>query len=80
MYDESPKPMEVAAPAELEAPAVRRFRSCRWYASASGDVSEHCTNRDVLPFAGTAGFRAEAWCPDCAHYKARRITKKPADY
>lgn len=77
MYDDSSKPPEVAAPVEGESASVRRFRSCRWYAASSGDVSEHCTNRDVLPFAGTTGFRADAWCPDCTHYKARRITKKP---
>jgi hypothetical protein len=32
--------------------------------------------------AGTTGFDAEAWCPECAFYKVRRIPKKrsPDDY
>lgn len=80
MYDDSPKPVDVAPPPDAVPPAVRRFRGCRWYAAPSGEVAEHCTNRDVLPFAGTTGFRAEAWCPDCTHYKARRITKRPQEY
>jgi hypothetical protein len=32
--------------------------------------------------AGTNGFDPEAWCPDCAFYKVRRVPKKrsPEDY
>jgi hypothetical protein len=26
--------------------------------------------------AGTTGFDAEAWCPDCQFYKVRRVPKK----
>jgi len=26
--------------------------------------------------AGTAGFAAESWCVDCAHYKVRRNPRK----
>ena len=40
---------------------------------------------DVLPMAGTTGFSPEAWCGDCAYYKAKRVTRKreepaPQDY
>jgi hypothetical protein len=36
----------------------------------------------VKPYAGTTTFDAEAWCPDCTHYKVRRTPKKrePGDY
>ena len=39
-------------------------------------------HRDVLPIAGTTGFDAQAWCPDCSFYKLRRTPKKrsPEDY
>ncbi len=40
----------------------------------------HCTHRDVLPMAGTAGFVPDSWCPDCAFYKAKRIPKKPEEH
>jgi hypothetical protein len=26
--------------------------------------------------AGTAGFTADSWCTDCAHYKVRRNPRK----
>ena len=26
--------------------------------------------------AGTAGFTADSWCPDCGHYKVRRNPRK----
>ena len=39
----------------------------------------YCTHRDVLPFAGTTGFKADAWCPDCAFYKLRRAPRKRPD-
>ncbi len=38
--------------------------------------SEFCTHRGVKPYAGTTGFDAEAWCPDCQYYKLRRAPKK----
>jgi hypothetical protein len=41
-------------------PALAKFKSCRWR----------------RPIAGTTGFDAEAWCPDCAFYKLRRTPKK----
>jgi hypothetical protein len=70
-----------AAPAPAEpagSPAVERFRSCRWRAQANGEPlpHDHCTHRDVLPFAGREGFNAEAWCPDCSYYKLRRTPRK----
>lgn len=56
--------------------AHERFQSCRWRKAAENGSPEHCGHRDVLPMAGTTGFNAEAWCGDCAYYKARRITRK----
>ena len=56
--------------------AEARFRSCRWHAKNHDEESPYCTHRDVLPFAGTTGFKPEAWCPDCAFYKLRRTPKK----
>ena len=53
-----------------------RFLSCRWRKPAEEGTSDHCTHRDVLPIAGTAGFVADAWCPDCAFYKAKRTPRK----
>ena len=35
-----------------------------------------CTHREVKPYAGTAGFDADAWCPECQYYKLRRAPKK----
>lgn len=57
-------------------PAVERFRACRWRVLADQGISDHCSHRDVLPFAGTLGFAPEAWCPDCEFYKLRRTPKK----
>ena len=56
-------------------PALARFKSCRWRRPPE-DGPECCGHRDVLPIAGTTGFDAEAWCPDCAFYKLRRTPKK----
>jgi hypothetical protein len=56
------------------APAVEKFRSCRW--RATPEAGEYCTHRDVLPFAGKEGFKPESWCPECAFYKLRRTPKK----
>jgi hypothetical protein len=83
-YQPSPSPVsqESASPAQPEAPqaeaaiapAVIKFRSCRW--RCSPEDGEFCTHRDVLPLAGKEGFKADSWCPDCAFYKLRRTPKK----
>ena len=59
-----------------------RFRSCRWMQPAENGNTEFCTHREVKPYAGTTGFDADAWCPDCQYYKLRRAPKKrsPDDY
>ena len=57
-------------------PAVERFLSCRWRKPAEDGIPTHCTHRDVLPMAGTAGFVPDSWCADCALYKAKRVPKK----
>jgi hypothetical protein len=64
-----------------ESAAFVRFRSCRWMQPAENGNQEFCTHREVKPYAGTQGFDADAWCPECAHYKLRRAPKKrnPAD-
>ena len=81
-----PAPAEEPAPAEttatppaaddaaLVAPAVMKFKSCRW--RCSPEDGEFCTHRDVLPFAGKNDFKADSWCPECAFYKLRRTPKK----
>ena len=33
-------------------------------------------HRDVLPIAGSAGFKPESWCPDCQFFKLRRSPRK----
>jgi hypothetical protein len=80
----SSSPMPGTAPAphkepDAEAPvvsaAVTKFKSCRWRRPPE-DGPECCGHRDVLPMAGTSGFDAEAWCPDCTFYKLRRTPKK----
>ena len=63
-----------AATSETSA-AVMKFRSCRWRRPPE-DGPECCTHRDVLPMAGTSGFKPESWCPECAFYKLRRTPKK----
>lgn len=67
---------QVAEPAAETPPAVQRFRSCRWRKAAEAATPDHCTHRDVQPMAGTAGFSAESWCPECGHYKVRRNPRK----
>ena len=59
---------------EPVAPAVIKFKSCRW--RCDPEDGEYCTHRDVLPFAGKEGFVADSWCPDCGFYKLRRTPKK----
>jgi hypothetical protein len=71
------------APAADQAPAQEsaafvRFRSCRWHQPKENGNAEFCTHREVKPYAGTAGFDADAWCPDCQYYKLRRSPKKKA--
>ncbi|MFN8061178.1 MAG: hypothetical protein U0Q12_18605 [Vicinamibacterales bacterium] len=75
----APQPDTTTADAVALSPAVERFRSCRWYKPAERELHEHCSHRDVLPMAGTSGFNAEAWCPDCPHYKVRRGARRPAN-
>ncbi len=70
MSDETP------VPAPAPSAAVVRFRSCRWYQPPENGSAEFCTHREVKPYAGTNNFDAEAWCPDCVHYKVRRTPKK----
>lgn len=73
-----------AAPAEVAAvsPGFARFRTCRWQQPAEAGSAEFCTHREVKPYAGSSSFDADAWCPDCTHYKLRRVPKKrsPDDY
>ncbi len=64
-----------AVDASESSAAVMKFRSCRWRRPPE-DGSECCTHRDVMPMAGTAGFKPEAWCPDCEHFKLRRSPRK----
>ncbi|HTG89330.1 MAG TPA: hypothetical protein VL914_04015 [Vicinamibacterales bacterium] len=89
MFDDSSspqsKPTGIATPEETPAQsaAVQRYHSCRWRkAPEDGNPQDFCSHRDVQPMAGTTGFDAEAWCPDCQFYKVRRIPKKrsPEDY
>lgn len=74
-------PAERPAPAPAtsdrpESAALVRFHSCRWMQPAENGNAEFCTHREVKPYAGTAGFDAEAWCPECQYYKLRRSPKK----
>ena len=73
------------APATSDVPqsaSLVRFRSCRWMQPAENGNTEFCTHREVKPYAGTAGFDADAWCPECVYYKLRRAPKKrnPDEY
>ena len=70
------QPLATAPAAETEpvAPAVIKFKSCRW--RCAPEDGEFCTHRDVLPFAGKEGFKPDSWCPECAFYKLRRTPKK----
>lgn len=56
--------------------AFARFGSCRWQQPAEDGNAAFCTHREVKPYAGTTGFDADAWCPDCQYYKLRRAPKK----
>jgi hypothetical protein len=73
-------PVQPQAPATVAvSEAVIKFRSCRWRRPPDEGV-ECCGHRDVLPIAGTTSFDAEAWCPDCAYFKLRRVPKKREYY
>ena len=87
---ETPEPAQApaapaVAPVTSEVPASAafvRFRSCRWQQPKDEtSPAEFCTHREVKPYAGTTGFDADAWCPDCQYYKLRRSPKKksPSD-
>jgi hypothetical protein len=81
-FPPSPSPVPADTPAEASpqtdvpaaGAAVLKFKSCRW--RSAPEDGEFCTHRDVLPFAGKEGFKADSWCPDCAYYKLRRTPKK----
>ena len=84
---ETPEPERAQAPKTAapvpttsdvpESAAFVRFRSCRWQQPKDeANTAEFCTHREVKPYAGTTGFDADAWCPDCQYYKLRRAPKK----
>jgi hypothetical protein len=87
MFDDSSSPqgrpaaVETPEDAPVQSAAIQRYHSCRWRkAPDESSPLDFCSHRDVLPMAGTNGFDAEAWCPDCAFYKVRRVPKKrPVD-
>ena len=64
------------APAEPMSAGFARFNSCRWQQPKEEGTAAFCTHREVKPYAGTAGFDADAWCPECQYYKLRRAPKK----
>ena len=71
---------KAATPAVAPAsPSEERFQSCRWRKPAENGAPDHCTHRDVLPMAGTAGFQPDSWCGDCAYFKAKRSPRKRPD-
>ena len=90
--DNSRSPLSAVSPASPEAPATAapapvtsdnpqsaafvRFGSCRWQQPAEDGNAAFCTHREVKPYAGTTGFDADAWCPECPYYKLRRAPKK----
>ena len=78
----APAPPAPATSDVPESASLVRFRSCRWMQPAENGNTEFCTHREVKPYAGSAGFDADAWCPDCQYYKLRRAPKKrsPDDY
>ena len=76
---ESPSPSTSTPPVTSDNPqsaAFARFASCRWQQPAENGNAAFCTHREVKPYAGTAGFDADAWCPECQYYKVRRTPKK----
>jgi len=76
---EAPATTPPASPVTSDKPqsaAFVRFGSCRWQQPAEDGNAAFCTHREVKPYAGTAGFDADAWCPECQYYKLRRAPKK----
>jgi hypothetical protein len=76
---EKPASAQTTSPAPAtsdQSAAFVRFRSCRWHQPPENGNSEFCTHREVKPYAGTSGFDADAWCPDCQYYKLRRAPRK----
>jgi len=71
----APPQPEIAPDASGVSAAVMKFRSCRWRRPPD-EGSECCTHRDVMPIAGTSGFKPESWCPECAYFKLRRSPRK----
>ena len=67
---------EPNADAKPQSNGFVRFTSCRWQQPAEDGREAFCTHREVKPYAGTSGFDADAWCPDCQYYKLRRAPKK----
>jgi hypothetical protein len=62
------------APASATPSAAElRFQSCRW---RKAETPPFCSHPEVLPFAGTTGFKPESWCPGCAFYKLRRNPRR----
>ena len=90
--NQSPTPLSASSPATPDLPAATaptpvtsdnpqsaafvRFGSCRWQQPAEDGNAAFCTHREVKPYAGTTGFDADAWCPECQYYKLRRAPKK----
>ena len=71
--DATPVPITSDNP---QSAAFVRFGSCRWQQPAEDGNAAICTHREVKPYAGTTGFDADAWCPECQYYKLRRAPKK----
>ena len=66
---------DAVAPPGAPEEAATRFRTCRWREQKDGEAA-YCSHQDVLPYAGRNGFNAEAWCPECAFFKARRNARR----
>jgi hypothetical protein len=79
---ETPDAAEGTPPEPTPSEALLRFRACRWMQPADNGNPAFCTHREVKPYAGSSTFAPDAWCPDCSHYKLKRIPKKrsPDDY
>ena len=83
-HDDTPPRADASSPAPAatgspESAAVVRFKSCRWMQPAEDGNAAFCTHREVKPYAGTAGFDADAWCGECQYYKLRRAPRKRND-
>jgi len=74
--DAAPAAQDTPAAPATDSAAFAKFRSCRWHQPKENGNAEFCTHREVKPYAGTSGFDADAWCPDCQYYKLRRSPKK----